>query len=110
MAKKVEGATATVEQTEVKTADRIVDAATQHVMATRIQNEFKLLAKVAGKLAEGIYVHQAGAVGAMSLGQQTMLFENVKKATLQTECQTLEALEAALLAAHKHYDPADYED
>ena len=99
-----------VNRIEVPTSDRIVDAAVLHVRLTGIQAEFRRLAKHAGKLAETVYIHQAGAVLARRVGKQMMLFDTVEEATLAKQGELVDALVAALKAAHGKYNPADHED
>ena len=99
-----------VNRIEVPTSDRIVDAAVLHVRLTGLQAEFRRLAKHAAKLAETVYIHQASAVSALQVGEQTLLFGTADQATLAKQVELTGALVAALNAAHGKYNPADHED
>lgn len=98
------------EQAAIPTADRIVDAAVLRTRSVRVQVEFKLLGKAAGLVVARIDEHEQAAARASMAGQQTLLFESTDKATLASEVELLARMEAAVRAAHEHWDPAAEEE
>jgi len=91
----------------MKTADRIVDAASLRVQMLHVQETFKALARAAKLVADAAEKQERKSVGALMQGRQTMLFESMAEASMRLDTDKADLLIEALDAALALYNPGD---